>query len=216
MKKIIIVLFVAIPCLCFGQIEGVKVVASNNDDHIIELLSGAVSNIRIPGEPIKRDSSFHLICTTSLKNVKEPLYIIDGVPMRPDSLINIINDIESVSILKNTSFNFCENNNVIILITTKRNTDVYEIKVLDPGYESFLLTQKSKDYYSLSSLKVKNTFMVNKWNTRYLQPLRYNPNIYEVNIDYDANTYYGLEFEYRLYMFFKFMEKEHAISLLNS
>ena len=38
---------------------------------------------------------------------------------------------------------------------------------------------------------------------------------HEVKVDYEANRYYGLEFEYRLYMFFKFMEKEHRIAILN-
>ena len=57
--------------------------------------------------------------------------------------------------------------------------------------------------------------MVSEWNYRYSQPLHYNPNIYEVKIDYEANRYYGLEFEYRLYMFFKFMEKEYQVTLLS-
>lgn len=91
----------------------------------------------------------------------------------------------------------------------------YKIKVLDPGYETFLLTQKLKEFYSVSSLKVKNAMMVSEWNYRYSQPLHYNPDIYEVKIDYEANRYYGLEFEYRLYMFFKFMEKEYQVTLLS-
>lgn len=90
----------------------------------------------------------------------------------------------------------------------------YEVIVFDPGFESFLATQKSKDFYSEWTLKAKNTLMVNEWNSRHLNPMKYNPNIYEVSIDYDSKIEYGLDVEYQLYMFFRFMEKEHKMSLI--
>lgn len=91
----------------------------------------------------------------------------------------------------------------------------YEVVVLDAGYESFLATQQSKEFFTESVLKGKNEIMVNEWNQRYRQPRHYDPSIYEVSIDYDRNVEYGLEFEYRLYMFFRFMEKQHGISMTN-
>lgn len=105
----------------------------------------------------------------------------------------------------------------VILVTTTEGTkkaeDEYEIVVLSPGYESFLATQKPMDFYSESSLKAKNIQMVKEWNFRYNLPTQYSSDIYEVSIDYDSNYDYGLEFEYRLHMFFRFMEKEHNMSL---
>lgn len=94
------------------------------------------------------------------------------------------------------------------------NKEEYDVIVFDAGYESFLATQKSKDFYTESFLKAKNMLMVNEWNYRYRLPRQYNPNIYEVSIDYDTNTDYGLDVEYKIYMFFRFMEKEHNMSLI--
>lgn len=90
----------------------------------------------------------------------------------------------------------------------------YEAIVFAPGFETFLATQQPKEFYSEATLKAKNAPMVAEWNYRYRQPLRYDPNIYEEEIIYDSNTEYGLEVEYTLYMFFKFMEKQHKMSLM--
>ncbi len=94
----------------------------------------------------------------------------------------------------------------------KNGDGEWEIIVLDPEYNSFLITQQPKEYYSEQTLKIKNTFYVTEWNIRYSQPFRYNPNIYEVKIDYNPDEKYGLEFEYRLYMFFKFVEKKYKVT----
>lgn len=96
--------------------------------------------------------------------------------------------------------------------TTVYKTE-YEATVFDAGFQLFLTTQHPKQFYSESILKSKNTLMVTEWNLRHNQPMRYNPAIYEVNIDYDPTIDYGLDVEYTLYMFFKFMEKEHNIKL---
>lgn len=61
-----------------------------------------------------------------------------------------------------------------------------------------------------------NAPIVTEWNIRQKQPLVYDPKIYEEQIDYDPKTDYGLNVEYILYMFFRFMEKEHKMSLLAS
>lgn len=56
--------------------------------------------------------------------------------------------------------------------------------------------------------------MVTEWNYRHSNPGRYNPHIYEAAIDYDSKTDYGIDVEYTLYMFFRFMEKENNMSLI--
>jgi hypothetical protein len=220
MRRIIVALLLVVPCLCFGQakhfsdieIEGGKKTLS------IRYILDSLPALCVPDESPGRNRG--IVDMPTIKNISPPLFIVDGIEMPLDSIMKLDPDnIESVSKVDDDSF-FCHNNN-IILITTKGNKpvgidDLYEVRVLDTGYEGFLLTQKSKAFYTVSSLKLKNIFMVNEWNCRYRQPMIYNPDIYEVSIDYDANRYYGLEFEYRLYMFFKFMEKQYGISLLNN
>lgn len=92
----------------------------------------------------------------------------------------------------------------------------YEAIVFDAGFETFLATQKSSSYYSETYLKGKNRAMVTEWNIRHSLPSLYNPDIYEVNIDYNPTIDYGLDVEYTLYMFFCFMEKQNKISLITS
>ena len=223
MKKIIVVLLFIIPCLCFGQgmalpdikidyrMKSLSVVSSSNYPAILDPLN------------ISFERGFRIIIDMpTIKNSIPPLFIVDGIVMESDSLSTLsLDDIKSIEVFKENPPLICSNRfNGIILITTKGNEpidldDLCEITVLDPGYETFLLMQKPKEFYSASSLKVQNAMIVSEWNYRYSQPLHYNPDIYEVKIDYEANRYYGLEFEYRLYMFFKFMEKEHRIAILN-
>lgn len=90
----------------------------------------------------------------------------------------------------------------------------YETIVFAPGFESFVTTQPTKSYFTESWLKSKNILMVTEWNYRNNNPSRYNPSIYEEAIDYDNRTDYGLDVEYTLYMFFRFMEKENNMSLI--
>ncbi len=89
----------------------------------------------------------------------------------------------------------------------------YEIIIFDTGFETYLNTiAKPMHYYSESYLENKNKFYVSTWNQRAQDPLHFNSNIYENIIDYDYNIHYGLEVNYKLYNYFKFVEykyKEH-------
>jgi len=152
--------------------------------------------------------------TPSTPNYEEiiPVFVIDGIVMDENYDINTLSaDIESFSILKDEPAGL-DSKNPTILITTKKKKE-YETIVIAPGYESFLATQKSKQFYSETYLKTKNILMVNEWNYRCSNPRQYNPSIYEASIDYDAKTEYGIDVEYELYMFFRFMEKQNRMSL---
>lgn len=89
----------------------------------------------------------------------------------------------------------------------------YEATVFDIGFDSFLATQKGKDYYSYNYLRGKNKLLVTEWNIRCFDSFLYDPKIYENKIDYDSNINYGKDVEYTLYMFFKFMEKKHGMNI---
>jgi len=88
----------------------------------------------------------------------------------------------------------------------------YEILIIDQGFSVFLASiAKPKWYYSESFYKLKNKFYVIEWNARVREPFRYNPNIYEQQIDYDPNIEYGLEVNYKLYNYFKFVEYKYKV-----
>ncbi|MXV37390.1 hypothetical protein GO491_01670 [Flavobacteriaceae bacterium Ap0902] len=90
----------------------------------------------------------------------------------------------------------------------------YDIIVLDGQYDYFLnAIAFPENFYSESYYKNKNIFLVNEWNYRHTQPMRYDPNLYEVSIDYSPHIDYGKTFEYKLYNFFKFIEWKYGVDL---
>ena len=91
----------------------------------------------------------------------------------------------------------------------------YDIIVFDPQYDIFLNTiAQPKSFYSESYYKSKNRIYTSIWNQRYNNPLKNNPSIYEVGIELDPTIDYGLNFEYKLYNFFKFMEWKNKIRFI--
>ncbi|NOR29358.1 MAG: hypothetical protein GQ540_12605 [Lutibacter sp.] len=83
----------------------------------------------------------------------------------------------------------------------------YEIIIIDTGFEFYLNSiAKPANFYSQSYYETKNKFYVTTWNSRAQNPLRYNNDIYENVIDYNFNTNYGLDVNYKLYNYFKFVE----------
>ncbi len=92
----------------------------------------------------------------------------------------------------------------------------YEIIIIELGFDSWLATQKPMSYYSQSTLEIKNKFYVIEWNRRVDLPDRYNPSLYEqkINYQYYTTTNYGMEVNYKLYMYFKFFEKKYNQNLL--
>lgn len=86
----------------------------------------------------------------------------------------------------------------------------YEIIIFDIGFDTYLATiAKPEWYYSLETLENRNQFYVTEWNIRARDPFKYNPNIYENQINYDPNIRYGLEVNYKLYNYFKFVEHKY-------
>jgi len=86
----------------------------------------------------------------------------------------------------------------------------YEIIIFDIGYETYLNSIAKPDwYYSLTYLENKNSFYVTEWNIRAQNPLRYSPDIYENMIDYSPHIKYGLEVNYKLFNYFKFVEYKY-------
>ncbi|CAD0005633.1 DUF6146 family protein [Flavobacterium chungangense] len=76
----------------------------------------------------------------------------------------------------------------------------YEVIIIDNGFSFWLASQAlPRNYYSLAYLENKNLMYVTEWNSRVLQPQRYNPNLYEMTIDYQPHIKYGYEVNYLIY-----------------
>jgi hypothetical protein len=91
----------------------------------------------------------------------------------------------------------------------------YELIILDPGFDSWLATKPSKAFYSNEYYETRNRLYVSEWNQRYMSNRR-NSGIYETYIDYNFNTDYGLDLNYKLYYYFKFFEETNHIRLIPS
>ena len=83
----------------------------------------------------------------------------------------------------------------------------YEIIIIEPGFNFWLESRaKPEGYYSQSFLENRNRLFVTEWNSRVLRPQRYNPNLYEMQIDYQPHIDYGYEVNYKLYNYFIYIQ----------
>lgn len=90
----------------------------------------------------------------------------------------------------------------------------YELVVFDARFESFLVSQPyPKNYYSNDYYANWNYRYCVEWNIRHSDPLRYG-DFYETNIPYDQTVDYGLDFNFTLYQYFQFIDKEYGIVLI--
>lgn len=90
----------------------------------------------------------------------------------------------------------------------------YEIIITDIGFNQYLSSvARPRNFYSQSFLENKNLFFVSEYNRRVLEPFRYNPNIYEMRIDYQSNVNYGYEVNYLLYNYFLFFQSAYRQKL---
>lgn len=86
----------------------------------------------------------------------------------------------------------------------------YEIIIFDIGFDTYLKTTAQPQwYYSKEYLETKNKFYVTEWNIRVQNPFKYNPKIYENIINYNFTIDYGLEVNYKLFNYFKFVEYKY-------
>ena len=86
----------------------------------------------------------------------------------------------------------------------------YEIIIIDPGFYTWLNSiARPEGYYSQSFLENRNILMVMEWNRRVLQPGQFNPNLYELQIDYKSEIDYGYEVNYKLYNYFIYFQRKY-------
>ncbi|MDN5216071.1 DUF6146 family protein [Fulvivirgaceae bacterium BMA12] len=87
----------------------------------------------------------------------------------------------------------------------------YQLIVDDPGYETWLITNaRPIGYYSLSYYEAKNRIYVTDWNAKVVSLSSRRNSPFTEQINYDFNTDYGLELNYRLFNYFKFIHQRYG------
>lgn len=113
----------------------------------------------------------------------------------------------SVSASEKEIFNQTTNDTV----TIENDSLEYEIIIIDPGFNSWIQgIARPRGYYSQTFLESRNIYYVTEWNRRALQPMRYNPNLYEMQINYQAHIDYGYEVNYQLYNYFIYFQRKYG------
>lgn len=85
----------------------------------------------------------------------------------------------------------------------------YEILIIEPGFNSFLLSQRPRGYYGLTYLENKNRLWTTEYNQRAINIQRYDINLYQQQINYEPTVEYGYEVNYLLYNYFVFFQQEY-------
>jgi len=95
-------------------------------------------------------------------------------------------------------------------ITISNEELEYEIIIIEPGFNAWLVSSaRPEGFYSQQYLENKNLFYVTEWNIRASQPLNYNPNLYQMQIDYQSGIDYGYEVNYKLYNYFVYFQRKY-------
>ncbi|RDI52453.1 DUF6146 family protein [Flavobacterium glaciei] len=90
----------------------------------------------------------------------------------------------------------------------------YEVIIIDPGFSLWLNSRAfPRNYHSQSFLEMKNQVYVMEWNSRVLQPQRYDPNLYEMSINYEPNINYGYEVNYLIYNYMIYFQNTYKQKL---
>ncbi|WP_339738183.1 DUF6146 family protein [uncultured Sunxiuqinia sp.] len=91
----------------------------------------------------------------------------------------------------------------------------YELIVLDPGFESWFITNsKPSWYHSQSYYETWNQQYVNAWN--YHSIWRRNSQLLEGQINYEQNIDYGLEINHKLFYYFQYVERVLKIPIIEN
>ncbi|MCT8340373.1 DUF6146 family protein [Flavobacteriaceae bacterium TK19130] len=85
----------------------------------------------------------------------------------------------------------------------------YEIIIIEPGFQGWLVSQPPRGYYNQSYLENRNRIYVQEYNYRARNPLQYSPQLYPQPINYDMNVDYGYEVNYLLFNYFRYFMQEY-------
>ena len=93
----------------------------------------------------------------------------------------------------------------------------YEVLIIDIGFQSWFNSYaKPRNYYSQSYLESRNRIWILEWNRRAMLPLQYNPNLYEMTINYDPQINYGYEVNYLIYNYMIYFQNRYQQRLFGN
>lgn len=83
----------------------------------------------------------------------------------------------------------------------------YDVIIIDGGFTSWFNTYaRPRSFYTQSYLEARNRVWVLEWNRRAMFPSQYNPNLYEMTINYETNVDYGHEVNYMIYNYLVYFQ----------
>ncbi len=86
----------------------------------------------------------------------------------------------------------------------------YEIIIIEPGFNVWLqAVARPEGYYSQTFLENRNRLYVIEWNNRVINTLQYDPQLYELQINYDPLVDYGYEVNYKLFNYFIYFQRKY-------
>ncbi len=115
-------------------------------------------------------------------------------------------DIGAISDEEQKAFNQKEGDTIEII----SDKTEYEIIIIEPGFNFWLQSiARPKQYYSQSYLENRNQILVMEWNRRVLLPQQFDPQLYELQINYEPNIDYGYDVNYQLYNYFVYFQRKY-------
>lgn len=95
-------------------------------------------------------------------------------------------------------------------VIIKNDSLEYEIIIMEIGFNTWLQSiAQPRGYYTQEFMENRNRIFVINWNQRVLEPMRFDPNLYELQINYDPNIDYGYEVNYQLYNYFIYFQRKY-------
>jgi len=85
----------------------------------------------------------------------------------------------------------------------------YEVIIVEPGFNSWVLSQPPRGHYGQTYLETKNRMFISDYNNRVLQPARFSSSLYSEQINYDPSVDYGYEVNYMLYNYFIYFQEKY-------
>lgn len=85
----------------------------------------------------------------------------------------------------------------------------YEIIIIEPGFNQWLVTRRPRGFYEQFWLENRNIILVNEYNNRVVNSTQFDPNLYLQQINYDRSVDYGYEVNYLLWNWFEFFQERN-------
>jgi hypothetical protein len=86
----------------------------------------------------------------------------------------------------------------------------YEIIILEPGFNGWLISNaRSRGFHTQIFFETRNRVWISEYNNRHRQPFSFDPNLYPLHIEYDANTNYGYDVNYLLYHYLVYFQLKY-------